>query len=93
MTEEKAAAVRAGGHAKKARKEKILLPPVPIHSPQDILKILGENINAVRYKEPTLKEAGVVGYLCSHWLKAYEMTGLKNQVDYINEIHKRIFDQ
>lgn len=83
--EDKQAAVLKGGQALK--KVALNLPPVPIKTVEDVLSVLEETINAVRSGEiPTSNPANTIGFLCSHILKAIELSSVDTRLDAIDRI-------
>lgn len=83
--EEKQKAVVKGGKALK--KVKLNLPVVPIRTPDDVISVLEETINLVRSGElPVSNPANTIGFLCSHLLKAYEMTSISDKLETIDRL-------
>jgi len=82
---EKQKAVLKGGKALK--KVKMNLPVVSIKTPDDVITILEETINLVRSGElPVSNPANTIGFLCSHLLKAYEMTSISDKLETIDRL-------
>ncbi len=83
--EEKEAAVLKGGQAPK--KIVLNLPPASIKTVEDVLIILEEAINGVRSGEiPISNPANTIGFLCSHILKAIELSSVDTRLDAIDRI-------
>lgn len=83
--DEKQKAVEKGG---KAPKKMILnLPKVTIKTSADVINILEETINMVRSGEmPVSNPANTIGFLCSHLLKAIEMTSIADKLETIDRL-------
>lgn len=83
--EEKQQAVLKGGQAPK--KVILNLPPTSIKTVEDVVTILEETINLVRSGEiPSSNPANTIGFLCSHVLKAIELSQVDNRLDAIDRI-------
>lgn len=83
--EEKHEAVTKGGKAPK--KIVLNLPAVSIKTVEDVMSVLEETINAVRSGEiPTSNPANTIGFLCSHILKAIELSSVDTRLDAIDRI-------
>lgn len=81
----KQAAVTKGGLAPK--KVKLDLAPVSIKTVEDVMNILEETINEVRSgKIPCSNPANTIGFLCSHILKAIEISSVDTKLDAIDRI-------
>jgi len=82
---EKAEAVSKGGFAPK--KIKLNLSPVKIKTTDDVVNVLEEVINLVRDGNlPCSNPANTIGFLCSHILKAIELSKLEQKVNIIEDI-------
>lgn len=82
---EKQEAITKGGRAPK--RVKLNLPGVPIRTPDDVISVLEETINLVRSGElPVSNPANTIGFLCSHLLKAYEMTSITDKLETIDRL-------
>lgn len=82
--EEHALAVKKGGHMSK--RDKLNLPAVPIKSPADIVSVLEETINGVRSGTIPPQIANTIAYICSHALKAFEVSKLNDKVELIQRV-------
>lgn len=83
--EQKLEAVTKGGLAPK--KIKLNLAPVSIKTVEDIMSVLEETINGVRSGEiPCSSPANTIGFLCSHILKAIEISSVDTKLDAIDRI-------
>lgn len=83
--DEKMAAVTKGGLAPK--KIKLNLTPISIKTTADVLLILEETINGVRSGQiPCSNPANTIGFLCSHVLKAIEISTLEVKLEAIDRI-------
>lgn len=83
--EEKQLAVTKGGLASK--KERLNLPPVVIKDPADVITVLEETINMIRTGNLSCTNpANAIGFLCSHILKAMEMTSVSEKLDVIERV-------
>ena len=78
-------AVTKGGLAPK--KIKLDMPAVPIKTVQDVILVLEETINSVRTGElPTSNPANTIGFLCSHILKAIEISSVGPKLEVIDRM-------
>lgn len=83
--EAKMEAVTKGGLAPK--KIKLNMAVVPIKTVDDVIDILEETINAVRTGEiPTSNPANTIGFLCSHILKAIEISSVGPKLEVIDRM-------
>lgn len=83
--EEKQAAVIKGGQAPK--KIVLNLPATSIKTVEDVVTVLEETINMVRSGEiPSSNPANTIGFLCSHILKAIELSQVDSRLDSIDRI-------
>ena len=88
--EQKIAAVTRGGMAKKY--SKVVLAPISIKEPQDIIMLLDETVNLVRKSMIAPSVANSVGYLCGVMIKSFEvinfdkrLTELENRFQFTND--------
>lgn len=82
---EKQQAVMKGGQALK--RVKLNLPTIKIRTPDDVIAILEETINLIRTGKLSVSNpANTIGFLCSHILKAYEMTSITNKLETIDRL-------
>lgn len=83
--DDKQAAVTKGGQAPK--KVVLNLPPVSIKTVEDVVTILEEVINGVRSGDiPCSNPANTIGFLCSHVLKAIELSSVDTKLEAIDRI-------
>ncbi len=83
--EAKQKAVEKGGRAPK--RVVLNLPKVTIKTSADVINILEETINMVRSGEmPVSNPANTIGFLCSHLLKAIEMTSIADKLETIDRL-------
>lgn len=83
--EAKMDAVLKGGLAFK--KIRLDLPAVPIKTVEDVVIVLEETINAVRTGElPVSNPANTIGFLCSHILKAIEISSVGPKLEVIDRM-------
>jgi len=83
--EAKMEAVTKGGLAPK--KIKLNMAIVPIKTVEDVINILEETINAVRTGGiPTSNPANTIGFLCSHILKAIEISSVGPKLEVIDRM-------
>jgi len=82
---EKKMAVRKGGEALK--RVKLNLPAISIRTPDAVIAVLEETINLIRTGELSVSNpANTIGFLCSHILKAYEMTSITDKLETIDRL-------
>ena len=83
--EDKKLAVQKGGKAPK--RIKLKLPAVTIKTPEDVAGVLEETINLVRSGDlPVSNPANTIGFLCSHLLRAIEMTTVTDRLETIDRL-------
>ncbi len=83
--EAKLEAVTKGGLAPK--KIKLNMPVVSIKTVSDVVLVLEETINAVRTGDmPTSNPANTIGFLCSHILKAIELSTVGPKLEVIDRM-------
>ena len=83
--EDKLIAVTKGGLAPK--KLKLSLPAVHIETVEDVISVLEETVNAVRGGMiPCSNPTNTIGFLCSHILKAIELSKVDTKLDSIDRI-------
>ena len=77
------AVVKGGKLSKKTRLE---LPPVEIKNPEDVVKLLEETINGIRGGSIPPNVANTIAYICSHALKAIELSKYADKIESIERI-------
>ncbi len=82
--EEHALAVVKGG--KMSRRDKLNLPPVQMKNPEDIISILEETVNGIRSGSIPPQTANTIAYICSHALRAFEVSKLNDKVELIQRV-------
>jgi hypothetical protein len=76
--EAKKAAVTKGG--KISKKKSIILLPVDLAEPKDVVKLLAITINEVRKGVMELRQANCIGYLSGHLIKTMETASLEERI-------------
>lgn len=82
---DKQLAVIRGGEAPK--KVALNLAPISIKSPDDVILVLEEIINKIRVGELVVSNpANTIGFLCSHILKAIELSSVDKKLETIDRV-------
>ena len=77
-------AVAKGG--KLSKKTRLELPPVKIKKPEDVVDLLEETINGIRDGSIPPNVANTIAYVCSHALKAIELSKYANKLESVERI-------
>lgn len=85
-TKEQHLEAAAKGGSLSSRKDKLDLPPITVDRPHDVIPILVETINSVRDGSLSPNVANTIGFLCSHLLKAFEISKLDQQLEAIEHV-------
>jgi hypothetical protein len=83
--DDKQRAVVKGGEAPK--KVALHLVPMTIKTPDDVLLVLEEIVNKIRVGELIVSNpANTIGFLCSHILKAIELSSVDKKLETIDRV-------
>jgi dissimilatory sulfite reductase (desulfoviridin) alpha/beta subunit len=77
-------AVIKGG--KLSRRDRLDLPPVEVRTPEHVVAILEETINGVRSGSISPSIANTLAYVCSHALRAMEVSNLDERLEVIESV-------
>lgn len=84
-TQRKQAQIKGG----KNRRSRVISPlaPLPLHSSEDIVKLLASTITEVRAGSIDVKIANCIGVLSSHLLRAIEVVEFEKRLQALENLH------